>query len=229
MRSANAPAISAGVMIANVHLEHHVDALGDGHHHRRRSRAHGEADVGALVEMRPDAGKHELAQIADPLVAVREGQRIAGDHPGEGHQRADGERLHQRGDDVLLAHHAGVEQAKARNGHQQHQRGAGHHPGGVASVDRRRLGVGGHRAAGHGQHRQGGQRGKRHAARCVACCPSSPLHRGILIIEGGVVQASGGIGATAPRCPTRRCGCARRARSAARRSCRHRSCRCWRP
>src|SRR5262245_26175398 len=38
--------------------------------------------------------------------------------------------------DVLLAHHAGVDQAKPRNGHHQNQGHRGEHPSGIAGIGR---------------------------------------------------------------------------------------------
>ena len=48
--------------------------------------------------------------------------------------------LHHRRQHVHLADHAAIEQGQARDGHHQHQRGRGQHPGGVAAIERRRRG-----------------------------------------------------------------------------------------
>ncbi len=61
-----------------------------------------------------------------------EGQAVAVDHPEDAHQAGDGEALHHHRQHVLRTDHAAIEQRQAGNGHEQHQRGGGEHPGRVA-------------------------------------------------------------------------------------------------
>ena len=68
-------------------------------------------------------------------VAGVEGQAVADDRPDDADDRHQDEALHHRGQHVLAAHQAAVEQRQSRPGHHQHQRRAGEHPGGVAGVD----------------------------------------------------------------------------------------------
>ena len=94
-----------------------------------------------LSQFLREAVEEEAREVADIGVAVGEGDAVAGDHPDHRDQAADGEGLHQGRKDVLLAHHAAIEQREARDGHHQHERGAAQHPGGVAGVDLRRRGA----------------------------------------------------------------------------------------
>ena len=193
------------------HLEHHVDGLRDRRRHRRdvldARLQHEGLGVVALGDVIGDAVQHEARQVADVGIARREGQAVAGDAPDDGDDAGDDEALHQRGEDVLLAHHAAVEQCQAWDGHQQHQRGAGKHPGGVAGVDLGRAGV-----VGQGRHRR--QQQRQHGG-------ESPGKVGV----GSSLWFPLVLSLRVPRHRPRRCGCARRVRCRARRSCRRRSCR----
>ena len=107
-----------------------------------------------------DAVEHEEGErVADqPVVAVAEREAEADHHP---QHRDDAERddaLEHRGDDVLEADHAAVEERQAGR-HQEDERRGGQHPGDVARIDRRgRLRRRGGRAHGrHEQRRQGDQ------------------------------------------------------------------------
>jgi len=51
------------------------------------------------------------------------------------HQARRDQTLHQDRQHVLAADEAAVEECETREGHQQHQRGARQHPGGVAGAD----------------------------------------------------------------------------------------------
>ena len=64
-----------------------------------------------------------------------EGERVADDRPQDRNEEGRGETLRHGGEHVLLAHHAGIEQRKARDRHHQHQAGRADHPGGVGGVD----------------------------------------------------------------------------------------------
>ena len=104
--------------------------------------------------------QHEASHAADPRPAGSEGERI-GQH-GEDHrdQRRDGEGGHHGVADVLLADHAAVEQAEARDRHHQDERHRGQHPGGVAGIVGALLEHGGRLAVGGGGG-AGGRRGGR--------------------------------------------------------------------
>ena len=62
--------------------------------------------------------------------------------------------MHQHRNDILRLHKAGIEQGKTGKGHEQHQRGGRHYPGGVAGVETVR-GKGGKRAKRHKARRRG--------------------------------------------------------------------------
>ena len=65
---------------------------------------------------------------------VAQGEAVGADHPHDRHQSGNGEGLGDRGNDVLLTHHAAVKQGKARNGHQQDESGGGQDPSRSAGV-----------------------------------------------------------------------------------------------
>ena len=204
MRSAKAPAISAGVMMAKVIWKHDEDRFRDG--------------LGELmdaVERQP--AQEDAAQAADDGAARREGEAVADDQPEHRDQAGDGEALHDRGEHVLLAHHAAVEQRQARNGHHQHERRRGQHPGGVAGVELGLL---------VGAPVPGPGRSSVPAAPRPA---STVLNLSFIVLPSGLELFELVRGITALRRRTRRCGCGSPARSTGRRSCRHRSCRCRPP
>jgi hypothetical protein len=58
-----------------------------------------------------------IAVIAADRLAYAEGQRVAGDEPGEGDDRRHAKRLGNGGDDVLAPDHAAVEQGETGQGH----------------------------------------------------------------------------------------------------------------
>ncbi len=69
-------------------------------------------------------------------VPAGERQRV-GDHSvDDRHQAGDGEAGHHRVADVLLAHHAAVEEPEAGDRHHQHERDRGQHPSRVAAARR---------------------------------------------------------------------------------------------
>ena len=126
MRSAKAPADQRRGDDREGHLEHHVDRFRD---RLRRDRS---------IERR---ARHAACQqergCRSPMygAAGGEGEAVADDHPQHGDEAGDREALHDRGEHVLLAHHAAVEQREARDRHQQDERRRCQHPGRVAAVD----------------------------------------------------------------------------------------------
>ena len=104
------------------------------HHQRHGGRELRVRGLGHPVEHEEGPG---VADVAAERVAESDAE--AADQPDE---RADAERndaLEHGGDDVLVAHHAAVEERQA-GGHQEHQRGGREHPGRVAGVGRVPLG-----------------------------------------------------------------------------------------
>ena len=143
--------ISAGVMIAKViwNIMKTVSGMVVGD--RRVAAAQREGRAQSMPGDQAQRG-----QVADIGVAVAERQAVADDDPDHRDDAGDGEALHHGGEHVLLADHAGVEQRQAGDGHHQHQRGGGQHPGGIAGVDLRAF-VLGQRAGRQGdrpQHRR---------------------------------------------------------------------------
>ena len=202
MRSAKAPQISAGVMMAKVIWKHHEHRFGD------RALA-GVADVHALQE----EARH-AADIGVHAAAVGEGERVADHHPQHGDEAGDGEALHDGGEHVLLAHHAAVEQRQARDGHHQHQSGGCQHPRRVAGAQRwcgwccRRASASWASAGSNMGKRKRSERSRPRRIHIwqvfIFGLPSRALIRWF-----------------------RRCGCAPPARRERRRSCRRRSVRSW--
>ena len=128
MRSANEPAMSAGVMIANVIWKHHVDGLGDRRRQRVRIvRTARHVDSGCPGETHGDNPPMNGA-------AAGERQAVGDDEVDHRDQARDGEARHHRVADVLLADHAAVEEAEARDRHHQNERHRGQHPRRVAGV-----------------------------------------------------------------------------------------------
>jgi hypothetical protein len=128
---------SAGVMMANVSLEHDEHRLGNC----------------AVDRVAIDPEQEQLAEAADPRVgdaAVAERQSVAADQPENRHDASDGHALHQDRQRVLGAHEARIEGGEPRQRHEQHQRSRRQHPCGVAGIERGR-GVRGHRGARHEQ------------------------------------------------------------------------------
>jgi hypothetical protein len=80
IRSANAPQISAGVMIGEGHLEHHVDRLGN----RERKMRHGELAGLVLVE---HAVQEEAVEAPDHRPPGSEGDAVADHDPQHGDER----------------------------------------------------------------------------------------------------------------------------------------------
>jgi hypothetical protein len=87
---------------------------------------------------------HEgVVQAADEGVAGAECQAVAHQRPQHRDDAHHGEALHHRGQNVLAANQAAIEEREAWAGHHQHQCGAGQHPGVIAGRNRggrRRLG-----------------------------------------------------------------------------------------
>ena len=129
-RSAMAPEIRATVMIAKTAWKATKAIAGMGRPavtpaERRRHQALEAEEVERVAEQ---AG-------AD---VVAEGHRVAVEHPEDADQRQRAEAHHHHVQDALGADHAAVEERQAW-GHQQHERGAGEDPGGVAGVDHGNL------------------------------------------------------------------------------------------
>ena len=76
------------------------------------------------------------AQAADEPAARRERQAVGDDGVENRDQRGDGEARHDGVADVLLADHAAVEEAEARDRHHQDERDRGQHPRRVAARGR---------------------------------------------------------------------------------------------
>ena len=93
----------------------------------------------AVNGVHADTGEEHVAKVAYPpalLHAVAaEGKGIADGEPHQRHQASEGKTLHQHRQHILGTHQAGVEQGQARDGHEQHQRGGGEYPGGIAPID----------------------------------------------------------------------------------------------
>ena len=70
--------------------------------------------------------------------ALAEHEAVADQPPQDGDDAGAAEALRHDRQDVLATHEAAVEQRQARQRHEEHQRGRGHHPGVVAGTRRRR-------------------------------------------------------------------------------------------
>ncbi len=144
------------------HEPHHrreLHAFGEGAGDQRRGddgeghlKAHEDRFGNRLGEIvhrvERQTAQEDAAHAAHHRAAGGEGEAVGDHHPQHGHQTRDGEALRMhRGEHVLLAHHAAVEQCETRNGHHQDESRRCEHPRGVTGVE---LGLligrpGGHR------------------------------------------------------------------------------------
>ena len=129
MRSAIAPRISAGVMIANMpwNMMKMYSGMLRG----------GEAKF-AVTESSVTPDEPDLREVADERVAGAEGEAVADQDPEHADDAGGQHALHEDVQHVLGAHQAAVEEGEARQRHHQDQGRRGQHPGGVAAVDHRR-------------------------------------------------------------------------------------------
>ena len=83
-----------------------------------------------------EAREKGLAEPADERARSVEREAVAVGDPQQRDERRNREALHQHRERILDADHPGVQERKARQGHEEYERGRNHHPGGVAAVDR---------------------------------------------------------------------------------------------
>ena len=123
------------------HLEHHEDRLGNDRRVPGRSGGDGLEVESATVH--GQSRQHGPAEVADILAAVGERQSCSrrSSRPARSRRRwrRPASAPTARSSCGPCRHRTG----RARDGHHQHQGRGGHHPGGVAGVDRRHLGHGG--------------------------------------------------------------------------------------
>ena len=132
-----------------------LHALGERTDNQRRSddrEGHLESDEHSLREQRRRAGNarrrntgeerlahatEERIEVDDALLHAGgvEGNAVAINDPQDADQTGNGEALHQHGKNVFRANHTAVEQRQTGDGHEQHQRCRGEHPGGVAGIE----------------------------------------------------------------------------------------------
>ena len=133
------------------HLEHHIKRFWNGH---RRGRCRAGAKRERRVHIHP--AQQHAAEIADVSIAVGEGEAVADDDPQHGDQARRCKTLHDGRQHIVPPHHAAIEHREAGNGHQQHERRRGQHPGGIAAIDRGRIG----RQRDGGQQKSGEEQGQ---------------------------------------------------------------------
>ncbi|MNP22910.1 hypothetical protein D3C76_1156000 [compost metagenome] len=111
---------------------------GDEHRLREQRGGRSEAVGGDTAEKRLGEATDEGIEVEHALFHTRgiEGHAVAVDDPENAHQTGDREALHHHREHVLGTHHTAIEQGQARDGHEQHQRRSGQHPGSVAGVQR---------------------------------------------------------------------------------------------
>ncbi|KWV88471.1 hypothetical protein PFLmoz3_01366 [Pseudomonas fluorescens] len=110
---------------------------GDEHGFRKQRRRPGDAGWGDTRQERLAHAAEEGIEVDHTLFHTGgiERDAVAVDNPQDADQASDGEALHHHRQNILGADHAAVEQRQARDGHEQHQRGGGKHPGGVAGIE----------------------------------------------------------------------------------------------
>ena len=82
----------------------------------------------------PDSTHEQPAKPAEERIAFGKRQAVAVDKPQHNNHRESDHDLHQHGQHVLAADQAAVEQCQTGNGHEDHQQGGDHHPGGIALI-----------------------------------------------------------------------------------------------
>ena len=83
-----------------------------------------------------DAFQEEKLRAAEErtVEALAEDQAVAERPPHDGDEAGDTQALGEDGEDVLLADETAVEEGETGQRHEEHERGAGHHPGVVAGA-----------------------------------------------------------------------------------------------
>ena len=85
------------------------------------------------LRLEPDAAQEQARQVADPVVAGRERQRIADDRPQHADESERDEAHHHRVERVLRTDQPAVEERQRRR-HQQDQRRRNQHPRSIRCV-----------------------------------------------------------------------------------------------
>ncbi len=110
------------------HLEADVHALGNG-----RGEGIGIADP-SLADVAQDVLEEHAIQAADKGRAGAKRHAVGDEREKDRDEAGDGETGHHGVADVLLAHHAAIEQPKARDRHHQDECDGSEHPCGVAGI-----------------------------------------------------------------------------------------------
>ena len=133
--------------------DHHEDqdrretnALGERAHNQPDGNAGERAlerHVNILIEAAHQRGQfnvfqHHPVEVTKERVTRAERQRVTVNHPKHADQCKRHGNLRQHGENVFATDQTAVEQRNARNGHEQHQRGADHHKGVIGFVGHRR-------------------------------------------------------------------------------------------
>jgi len=82
----------------------------------------------------PITPSENTIERTDECTVAGECETVADERPQHGHKKGCGQTLRHGGEDVLLAHHAGIEQGEARDGHHQHQAGGADDPCGIGRI-----------------------------------------------------------------------------------------------
>ncbi len=112
------------------HLKADVHAFGNG-----RGQRIGIADA-ALADVAQDVLEEHPIEPADERRAGAKRHAVGQDSEQDGDETSNREARHHGVANILLAHHAAVEQPEARDRHHQHQRDGCQHPRGVAGIGR---------------------------------------------------------------------------------------------
>ncbi len=152
IRSANAPQISAGVMIKNMPWNSTCVIIGI--NATPVGSVNGSEGVTSLASFSKQGTplEHQVIGIADveqrfggPVsqAVTAKAERIAIQKPDHAHDALQEHTLHDDAEDVFLADQATVEHRQAGDRHKQHERAAGQHPSIIRRIVRRLAGAAG--------------------------------------------------------------------------------------
>jgi hypothetical protein len=106
----------------------------DGEHHLIGEEQHVRNGVALPWRQIHTAHEREGQTADEPAVIGTVGQRVPEEHPLQGHESQHHEAVHERGEDILGADQAPVEEGQARH-HEQHEPGRDQDPRGIAGID----------------------------------------------------------------------------------------------
>ena len=134
MRSAKAPSINAGVMMANMHWNMTKTSSGMSPVVIRYVARSQRMNVDATQKRFVKTTHKERQRVAFLGKARIERPTIAERNPQDADNAHNKQCLHDDAQYILSAHQSAIKKSDARNAHQQYQDGRNHYPSGVPAV-----------------------------------------------------------------------------------------------